>query len=67
GDKVEVSEKSRQVQPIRQSLEGLERRGLPAWLEIDKEKFAGVVRAYPTREELTVPMQEQLVVELYSK
>ncbi|MDO8461606.1 MAG: 30S ribosomal protein S4 [Deltaproteobacteria bacterium] len=67
GDKVEIKERSRQIAPIAQSLAAVDRRGVPAWLEVDKNSFVGVIRAYPTREELTMPMQEQLVVELYSK
>jgi small subunit ribosomal protein S4 len=43
------------------------RRGVPSWLELDKENFRGGVKALPSREELTMPVQEQLVVELYSK
>jgi small subunit ribosomal protein S4 len=43
------------------------RRGVPQWLELEKENFKGSVKAMPTREELTMPMQEQLIVELYSK
>jgi small subunit ribosomal protein S4 len=43
------------------------RRGVPQWLELEKENFKGSVKAMPTREELTTPMQEQLIVELYSK
>lgn len=67
GDKITVKESSHKVAPIQRSLEAIERRGVPAWLSLDKEKLTGVVSAYPTREELTMPMQEQLVVELYSK
>ena len=48
-------------------LEAVERRGLPQWLEIDAKNFTGVVKAVPTREDITIPIQEQLIVELYSK
>ncbi len=67
GDVVEVKEKSRTVGTISNALEAVARRGVPQWLELDKEKFKGVVNAYPVREDLTTPMQEQLIVELYSK
>jgi small subunit ribosomal protein S4 len=43
------------------------RRGIGSWLELDKEAFRGTMRAFPAREELTMPIQEQLIVELYSK
>jgi small subunit ribosomal protein S4 len=48
-------------------LEEIDRRGLPSWLELDKKNFAGIIKALPSREELTFPIQEQLIVELYSK
>jgi small subunit ribosomal protein S4 len=67
GDKVEVREKSRKMQAINDALEAVVRRGLPRWFEIEKEAFAGVVKAVPEREEITMPIQEQLIVELYSK
>jgi len=67
GDQVSLREKSRQNPRILESLEAVDRRGVPAWLEIDKEKMTGRVKVLPEREELTLPMQEQLIVELYSK
>jgi small subunit ribosomal protein S4 len=48
-------------------METVARRGVPQWLEIDKTNFRGVVKILPAREELTMPVKEQLVVELYSK
>jgi len=67
GDKIQVKEKSRKVVTILDAVETVARRGVPGWLDLDKDKFAGVVKALPTREELTMPIQEQLVVEFYSK
>jgi small subunit ribosomal protein S4 len=67
GDLVEVREKSRKLAVISDAMEAVVRRGIPAWLELSKEQFRGTVKAYPTREELTMPIQEQLIVELYSK
>ena len=49
------------------NLEAIVRRGIPQWLEIDKEKFTGKVVSIPAREDITLPIQEQLIVELYSK
>jgi len=67
GDIVEVKEKSRNLNAITDSLEAAVRRGVPQWLELEKENLKGVVKALPVREDLTMPIQEQLVVELYSK
>jgi small subunit ribosomal protein S4 len=67
GDIVEVREKSRAVQAIGDSLNAVVRRGVPQWLDLEKDKFRGTVRSLPIREDITMPMQEQLVVELYSK
>lgn len=67
GDLVELREKSRKVACINDALEAVVRRGLPQWLELNKDAFKGVVKALPIREDITLPIQEQLVVELYSK
>lgn len=67
GDTVEISEKSRSVQSIADSLDAVVRRGMPQWLSLEKEKFKGEIKSFPVREDLTLPMQEQLIVELYSK
>ncbi len=67
GDTVEVTEKSRKVKVIEDSLGAVDRRGVPQWLELDKEKFTGRVKAMPAREDFTMPIREQLIVELYSK
>ena len=67
GSKISVREKSRQVARIAGALETLEGRSLPQWVEIDKDKFEGEVKALPTREDITLPIQEQLIVELYSR
>jgi len=67
GAVVSVREKSQKVARIVGALEALEGRSLPQWLEIDKDKFAGTVKALPNREDITLPIQEQLIVELYSR
>lgn len=67
GDSVAVLEASRQLNVITESLEALPRRGLPPWLDLDKSKFEGVFKTLPTREDMNLPVQEQLVVEFYSK
>lgn len=67
GDQIGLREKSRENAQVQQSFEEIERRGLPTWLELDKKGFVGTVKMLPTREELTLPMQEQMIVEFYSK
>ncbi len=67
GDTITVREKSRKIPSIIESLEAVERRGVPEWLMLEKDKFEAKMMAYPTREQLNVPIQEQLIVELYSK
>lgn len=67
GDVIELKEKSRTVQAITDSLDTVVRRGVPQWLELEKDGFKGVVKGMPTREDITLPIQEQLIVELYSK
>jgi len=67
GDVISVKERSRKVGAINEALEAVDRRGVPAWLEIDKKGFTGTVKSLPAREDLTLPIQEQLIVELYSK
>ncbi|MFH1147642.1 MAG: 30S ribosomal protein S4 [Pseudomonadota bacterium] len=67
GDVIEVKEASRAMLPIKDSLEAVVRRGVPQWLEVDTAAFKGTVKAYPRREDLTMPIQEQLIVELYSR
>lgn len=67
GDVIEVSEKSRKVQMISDALDAVVRRGVPQWLELEKDKFKGTVKSLPEREDLTMPIQEQLIIELYSK
>lgn len=67
GDVIEPREKSRKITKILESLEGVSRRGVPRWLEVDKDNLRGKVVALPEREELTMPIKEQLIVELYSK
>jgi len=67
GDIIELREKSKKVVRILEALEGVARRGVPQWLELDKEQLKGNVKALPTRENITIPIQEKLIVELYSK
>lgn len=67
GDVIELKEKSRKIACINESLDAVVRRGIPQWLELEKEAYKGVVKILPVREDITMPIQEQLIVELYSK
>jgi small subunit ribosomal protein S4 len=67
GDVVSLKEKSRKNVMIQENLEGAARRGVPAWLELDKANFQGKVMRAPVRDEITMPINEHLIVELYSK
>ncbi len=66
-DEIVLKEQSRKIESINDSLEAMVRRGVPSWLELDKDNYKGVVKALPDRQEITMPIQEQLIVELYSK
>ncbi|OGQ84819.1 MAG: 30S ribosomal protein S4 [Deltaproteobacteria bacterium RIFOXYA12_FULL_58_15] len=67
GMTVGVSEKTRTVGRVMEAGQNVEKRGVPGWLELGSDKFSGTVKAQPTREDITIPVQEQLIVELYSK
>jgi small subunit ribosomal protein S4 len=67
GDVVEVKPASRDRETIKAALEGAKKRRLPSWLELDAASFKGTVRSLPSKEEMAIPVQEQLVVSLYSK
>ncbi|MGN0465575.1 MAG: 30S ribosomal protein S4 [Lachnospiraceae bacterium] len=67
GDVIEIKEKCKSSQRYKDILEVTEGRLLPAWLDVDHENLSGTVKALPTREEIDVPVNETLIVELYSK
>jgi small subunit ribosomal protein S4 len=67
GDVVSVIERSRKVARIQEALDLAQRRGVPDWVEVTPEEFRGRVKAIPARSDLTMPINEKLVVELYSK
>jgi small subunit ribosomal protein S4 len=67
GDLVEVREVSRNMARIGGALEAVKRREIPQWLELDATSLKSRVRDLPARDDVTAPMQERLVVELYSK
>ena len=67
GAEIRVRETSRKVTRIVGALDALESRSIPQWLEVDKDDFKGSVKTLPEREDITMPIQEQLIVELYSR
>jgi small subunit ribosomal protein S4 len=66
-DVITVRERSRSVGRITDALGQAEHKGVPEWLEVNREAFSARVKALPTRNELTMPINEKLIVELYSK
>jgi len=67
GDVIELKQASRQLPQVQASLTSAEGRGIPQWLELDKGNFKGRVKTMPTKDDLNIPVNEQLVVELYSR
>ncbi len=67
GDTIEIREKSKKMQRITQALEFRTRRGIPEWLSLDEESLKGTVMRLPLRDDVTFPMEEQLIVEFYSR
>jgi len=67
GQTVSIKEKSRANEQIKASVETARARGVPAWLDLTPESFSGRVVELPKREDIKLPIQEQLIVELYSK
>lgn len=65
GDAITVRHK--ELPSVKNALESVVRRGLPSWLELDKEAMTGKIRLLPTREDISVPIKEQLIVEYYSR
>ena len=67
GDVIELREKSQKIPNLNESLDAVVRKGIPAWLELSRDEFRGVVKALPVRTDIQESIQEQLIVELYSK
>jgi small subunit ribosomal protein S4 len=67
GDVVTVREKSREVPQIKESMEQSKKRGLVRWVDTDWDQFSSTFKYIPSREEVSLPVQEQLIVELYSR
>ena len=67
GDVISVKEPSRQMTRVLSAIEGSQRRGVPDWAEVDREACSGKIKLLPSRSDVTMPINEKLIVELYSK
>ena len=67
GDVVSIKDGSRKNVIIEENMAKIEHRGMPSWVEMDVNTFSGKVLNLPVREDIELPVQEQLIVELYSK
>jgi len=68
GDRITLSEPIRQNAAVQQAVQSAQKRGpMPSWLEVNPTHASGKMRSWPTREEISYPVDEQLIVELYSK
>jgi len=67
GDVISVKEQSRQMGRVLSAMEGAQRRGVPDWAEVDREAISGRIKILPSRGDITMPINEKLIVELYSK
>jgi len=67
GDRVEVRDKSRKIQRIAEALEAVDRRSVPSWLELDKDHFLGHATSSPTREDISMNIDEDLIVAFYTR
>ncbi len=65
GDEIAIRHKG--LVSVQNALESVVRRGVPSWLEVDKDAMTGKIRLLPVREDITVPIKEQLIVEYYSR
>lgn len=67
GDSIEVPEKSQKIPVVNEAQVSVARRGCPSWLELDASNFKGIVKSLPQRDDIQFPINEHLIVELYSK
>lgn len=66
-DEISIREKSKTISSIKESCDSASRKGIASWLSVDAGKLSGKMVTEPTRDQITVPIQEQLIVELYSR
>jgi len=67
GDGIDVREQSRKLVPVQENMAKAEHRGLPSWVQRDINNFSGKILSLPAMDDISLPVQEQLIVELYSK
>ena len=67
GDVLELHEKSRSLVRVATAVEGVKKRSVPAWLEVDHGNLKGVMKEIPSRDEVTLPVEENMIVEYYSR
>lgn len=67
GDVVEVAQKSREVTKVQAGIQAVARRTIPSWLEADHAAFKGTVKDVPSRDEISIPVEESMIVEYYSR
>lgn len=67
GDLVSIKERSRQMGRVLTAMEAAQRRGIPEWADLDRDAFTGRIKLLPTRSDITMPINEKFIVELYSK
>ncbi len=67
GDLIEVRQKSHSVAAISEAMDAVVRRGMPQWIELDKEAMKGSIKTLPVRDDITMPIQENQIIEFYSK
>lgn len=67
GDVIALKEKSKSIAKIEDSIDSAQQRGIPDWLDFDQDKMLVTIKSMPTRDQITEDIQEQLIVELYSK
>jgi small subunit ribosomal protein S4 len=67
GDSISIKEASRQLGRVQSAMEGAQRRGIPDWAEVDRDAVSGRIKILPSRNDITMPINEKLIVELYSK
>jgi len=66
-DKVEIRKKSQKIQRIVEALEAVDRRGVPKWLELEKDTFSGMIKSPPDREDVSMDINENLIVAFYTR
>lgn len=67
GDSIDIREESRKLAPVQENIAKAEHRGLPSWVQRDLNNFSGRILNLPAMDDISLPVQEQLIVELYSK